>query len=240
MMVKNYIKVAFRNLKKHKGYSFLNIAGFAVGMACCLLIVIYIRHELSYDQYHENADRVYRIVQDIQTKTSNRVFAPISPMVAPTLKKDFPQVEQTARIFPRGSVLVKQGDKKFYESRLVSADNEIFEVLTIPFIQGSPEHSLARPYTLVISKSTALKYFGLVDPVGKILQINDIDFEITGVVKDAPENTHLDYDLITSLETLAEWGEMSNWHSTMFYTYLNPMLISKIFLVRLAILRTNM
>mgnify|MGYP001099283585 CR=1 FL=1 len=220
MMIKNYIKTALRNLKKHKGYSFLNVAGFAVGMACCLLILIYVRHELSYDQYHKEGERVFRIIQDIRTKTANRIFAPISPMVAPTLEKDFPQVEKAGRIITWGNILVKREDKKFYESFFMYADNKIFDILTIPFIQGRPENALARPHTLVISKRMAVKYFGTEDPVGKVLQINAADFEVTGVVENAPKNTHLKYDLIASMETFADWGEMSNWFSTMFYTYL--------------------
>jgi len=220
MMIKNYMKTALRNFQKHKGFTFINIMGFAVGLTCCLLILIYVCHELSYDQYHENADRIYRIVQDIRTQTSNRVFAPISPMVAPTLKKDFPQVEQAARLFPQGNVLVKWDDKKFYETNLMVADNEIFEVLTIPFIKGNPEHALNRPLTIVISQTTAEKYFGTEDPVGKTLKVNNSDFEVTGMVVDAPDNTHLKYNLIVSMETLSKWDEMSNWHSTMFYTYL--------------------
>jgi putative ABC transport system permease protein len=220
MMIENYIKTAFRNLKKHKGYSFLNIAGFAVGMACCLLILIYVRHELSYDQYHKDAERIFRIVQDIRTKTANRIFAPISPMVAPTLKKDFPQVEKAGRIWARGNILIKREDRKFYESLFMYADNEIFDILTIPFIQGNPEQALTRPYTLVVSERMAVKYFGAEDPIGKAIQVNDTDFEVTGVVENAPENTHLKYDLIASMETLGDWDEMSNWFSTMFYTYL--------------------
>jgi putative ABC transport system permease protein len=221
VMLKNYFKIALRNFVRHKGYSVINMTGFSIGMACCLLILIYVRHELSYDTYHKDKERIYRIAQDIRTQTSNRVFAPISPMVAPTLKTDYPQVEQTGRVLtPSQSRLVRKEDTFFYEDRLMYADQELFKVLTIPFIHGNPQKALTRPHTLVISERIALKYFGHDNPLGKTLEINNETFEVTGLVADPPENTHLKYDLIASMETLRDWEEMSNWYSTMFYTYL--------------------
>jgi len=221
-MLKNYLKIAFRNFQRHKGYSLINISGFAIGMACCLLIFLYVRHELSYDRYHKDVERVCRIVIDIRTQTANRVFAPISPTIAPALKADYPQVEHTARAFIPwwDSRLVRRKDTFFYENRFMYADQELFDIFTIPFIQGAAQEALIRPNTIVVSQRMAIKYFGNVNPLGDTLEINQQEYEITGVVKDCPENTHLKYDLIASLETLKDWQEMSNWHSTMFYTYL--------------------
>jgi putative ABC transport system permease protein len=220
VMIKNYFKIALRNFKRNKVYSLINVAGFAVGMACCLLILVYIRHELSYDRYHKDGERIYRIVQDIRTQTANRVFAPISPMVAPTLKAEYPQIENAARALTTSSRLVRREEKLFYEDRFMYADQELFDVLTIPFIRGNPREALLRPNTLVISERTVLKYFGHDDPLGKTLEINQQEYEVTGIAADPPDNTHLKYDLIASMETLAEWEEMANWFSTMFYTYL--------------------
>jgi putative ABC transport system permease protein len=221
IMFKNYLKIAFRSIKRQKIYSFINIAGFAIGMACCLLIFLYVRHELSYDRYHKDVERVCRIVLDSRTQTANRVFVPVSPMIAPTLKSDYPQVEYAARAFTfTGSRLVRKKDTFFYENRFMYADQELFDVLTFQFIHGSQQESLTRPNTLVVSQSMANKYFGNANPLGETLEINQKEYEITGVVKDCPENTHLKYDLIASLETLKDWNEMSNWYSTMFYTYL--------------------
>jgi putative ABC transport system permease protein len=220
MMIKNYLKIALRNFQRHKGYSFINIAGFAIGMACCLLILLYVRHELSYDRYHEDVERVCRIVIDIRTQTANRVFALVSPTVAPALKADYPQVEYAARAIPARSRLVRRNDTFFYEDRFMYADQELFDVLTFQFTQGNPLEALTRPNTLVVSQRMSIKYFGNVNPLGETLEINQEEFEITGVVQDSPENTHLKYDLIASLETLRDWDEMSNWYSTMFYTYL--------------------
>ncbi len=219
-MLKNYFKIAWRNFHRHKGYSFINTAGFAIGMACCLLIFIYVRHELSYDKYHKDVERIYRIAQDIRTQTANRVFAPISPMVAPTLKADYPQVENAARAMTTSSRLVRREETFFYENYFMYADQELFDIFTIPFIQGNSKEALTRPQTVVISERMALKYFGRANPMGKTLEINKREYEITGVVADPHENSHIKYDLIASLGTLSNWSEMSNWYSTMFYTYL--------------------
>ncbi len=127
-MLKNYFKIAWRNFHRHKGYSFVNTAGFAMGMACCLIIFIYVRHELSYDKFHKDVERIYRIAQDIRTQTANRVFAPISPMVAPTLKSDYPQVENAARAMTTSSRLVRQEETFFYEEIV----NALSEALNMP------------------------------------------------------------------------------------------------------------
>ena len=223
IMIRNYLKIALRNIRKHKGYSLINIAGFAIGMACCLLILSYVRQELSYDRYHRDLDRLFRVAIDIRTQTSNRVFAPICPMAGPTLKADFPQVEYSARVLRAGGRLVKRDEVFFYEDLFMWADKELFEILTIPFIQGDPREALSQPQSLVISDRMARKYFGSDDPLGETLNINSRDYRITGIVQDPPENTHLKYDLIASLISLADWEEMTNWHSTMFLTYIKLM-----------------
>ena len=220
IMIRNYLKIALRNFRRHKGYSFINIAGFAIGMACCLLILIYVRQELSYDRYHEDVDRIYRVAIDIRTQTANRVFAPICPMAGPALKADFPQVEHMARALTATGRLVKRDEVFFYEDNFMWADPEMFDVLTIPLVQGNTKDALSRPDSLVISERMATKYFGNSDPLGKTLKINQRIYQVSGIVRDPPENTHLKYDLIASLVQLADWEEMTNWHSTMFYTYI--------------------
>jgi putative ABC transport system permease protein len=222
-MITNYLKIALRNFRRHKGYSFINIAGFAMGMACCMLILIYVRQELSYDRYQKDVDRIYRVAIDIRTQTANRVFAPITPMAGPTLKADFPQVAQTARVLTAQGRLVKRDEVFFYEDLFMYSDPELFDVLTIPFIEGDPKSALSQPLSLVLTQRMANKYFGRVDPLGKMLTINQKDYKITGILENPPENTHLKYDLIASMTTLADWGEMTNWHSTMFYTYVKLM-----------------
>jgi putative ABC transport system permease protein len=141
-------------------------------------------------------------------------------MVGPTLKAEFPQVENAARVLPTGPRLVKREDKLFYERLFMFADQELLDVLTIPLIWGNPKEVLTRPRTLIISRQMALKYFGRDNPVGETLELDQQEFEITGVAINHTENTHLKYNLIASMESLAEWSEMTNWYSTMFYTYI--------------------
>ncbi len=219
-MFRSYLKTAWRSLWKHKGHTAVNLAGFAIGMACCVVILVYVRHERSFDDYHKDIDRVFRISMDIRTKTANRLFAPISDTAGPALKADYPQVEASARVWPQSGRLVKRDAFVSYEDLFMFADSSLFDVLTIPFVQGDPATALVRPATLVVSESMARKYFGGTDPVGKALNINGRDFEVTAVAADPPENTHLRYGLIASMATVQGARYMNNWHSTMFYTYL--------------------
>ncbi len=219
-MIRNYLKIAWRNFWRHKGYSFINLAGFALGMSCCVIILVYVRNERSFDSYHKDVDRVFRISMDIRTKTSNRLFAPISDTAGPALEADYPQVEAAARVWPRSSRLVKRDEVVSYESLFMFADPQLFDVLTIPFVKGDPRNALDRPRALVVTERLARKYFGGADPLGKTLNINGQDFDITAVAADPPGNTHLKYGLIASMATIANEDYMNNWHSTMFYTYL--------------------
>ncbi|OGD23681.1 MAG: hypothetical protein A2Y70_00415 [Candidatus Aminicenantes bacterium RBG_13_64_14] len=218
-MFRSYLKTAWRSLWRHKGHSAINLAGFALGMACCVVILVYVRHERSFDNYHKDGDRVFRISMDIRTKTANRIFAPISDTAGPALKADYPQVQATARVWPWKGRLIKRDAFVSYEDLFMFADSALFDVLTIPFVQGDPATALVRPATLVVSEGMARKYFGQTDPVGRALNIDGRDYEVTAVAADAPENTHLRYGLIASMATVSV-GYMNNWHSTMFYTYL--------------------
>jgi putative ABC transport system permease protein len=219
-MFRSYLTAAWRNLWRHKGHSLLNLAGFALGMACCAVILVSVRHEHSFDNYHKDVDRVFRISLDIRTKTSNRVFAPISDTAGPALKADYPQVEAAARVWPWSHRLVKRESLSSYEDLVMFADASLFDVLTIPLKRGDPRTALVRPSTAVLSESMARKYFGDADPVGAVLETDLGKYEVTAVAADPPANTHLKYGLITSMATIEKRNWMNNWHSTMFYTYL--------------------
>jgi len=226
-MLKNYLKIALRNISRHKGYTFLNVAGLAIGMAACLVIYFFVRNELSYDTYHQDADRLYRVAIDIQNRADNRLFAQTSAPLAPTLKKDFPQVENAVRLWRQNNKLVKYGaDKTFYEDNFYVTDPQIFEVFTIPLLKGDSKTALAKPHTLVITAEAAKKYFGAAEPIGKVLKVNDKPFEITGVMQSLPYKSHLKFNLITSFGTMAqeawfkEYNLGGNWFTTMFYTYI--------------------
>ncbi len=218
-MFKNYLKIAFRNISRYKGYSFINIFGLAIAVICCIFIFLYVHHEMSYDRYHKDHDRIFRVAEDIQTKTANRIFAPVSPPLAPALKENFPQVEYAGRIMNLPSGLVKYKDKIFYENNVFTADQDILHIFTIPFLKGNPSEALARPRTLVVTEEMAAKYFGNDDPLGKTLKLNNREYEITGVVDNPPANTHWKYNIIISFKTLEKWSGLYNWYATMTYTY---------------------
>lgn len=213
-------------MSRHKGYTFLNLAGLAIGMAACLLIAFFVRHELSYDTYHTAADRLYRVAIDIQSKAGNRIFAQTSAPLAAALQGDFPQVEKATRLSKQRNQLVTSGpEKSFYEHNFYLVDPSIFEVFTLPLVKGQAQTALNRPGTLVITEELAQKYFGQAEPLGKILKVNNESYEVTGVLQTLPYNSHLKMDLITSLATWdkQDWYKKDvagNWHSTMFYTYL--------------------
>ncbi|NOR15208.1 MAG: hypothetical protein GQ544_05855, partial [Candidatus Aminicenantes bacterium] len=181
-MFKNYLKIAVRNIRKYKSYSFINIFGLATGMACCLLIALFVQDELSYDRYHEKTDRIYRLVDafDIEGDFS-RYFALSSAPFAPALKADFPEVEDAVRLFLGRRRMVTYEDKKFYEDGLIFADASLFNIFTFPLVHGNPDEVLEAPNSLVISERVAQKYFGNVDPINKTLKINEQEFLITGI-----------------------------------------------------------
>lgn len=212
-------------MKRNKGYTFLNVAGLAIGIAACLIISFYIRNELSYDDYHTESDRIYRIAVDIQSSRTNRIFATTCGPLAPALKKDFPQVDAAVRLWRQNNKLIKYGKKNaFYEDNFFLVDPSIFDVFTIPLSKGTMETALNRPNTLLIAEETAKKYFGAEDPIGKTVLVNDEPFEVTGVMKHLADNSHMKFNLITSLATVEKesWfnEDIQNWHSTMYYTYI--------------------
>lgn len=224
-MVKNYIKIALRNITKHRGFSMINISGLAIGIACSILIWIFVAHELSYDTFHAKADRIYRVavrasIGDTkihQTYSSSETFR--------KLLEDFPEIEVGVKFLNLGRTPIVLGDKTFFESRFFAVDATFFDVFTFPLIQGDPKTALKNPNSLVISKDTALKYFGTTDAVGKILTADfsydpgSVNFEITGVSENVPPNSHFHYDLLASSETFPTYINDTGWTSNNFITY---------------------
>jgi len=220
----NYLKIALRKMRRQKGYSFINIAGLALGMACCLLIVFFIHHELSFDRFHQDADHIFRITLDA-VLGGNPINAPRSPApMAPDLVAMYPEVRSAARIIQQWSSLpVRFADKEFIQTKIAFADPALFDVFTFPLLRGDAKTALARPYTVVLAERTARMYFGTNNPVGKFLKFGErYDFEVTGVIKDVPQNSHLKFDLICSLETYFSWypGNRNVWFGNfIYYTY---------------------
>ena len=214
-MLTNYFKIAYRNLKRHKGYAFINVAGLAVGMACCVLIGRYVADERSYDRFHENADRTYRLTVD--------GYASVQPPAAPALEQDYPGlVEHAVRFWPiKAPATVRSEGRAFAERRISFADPDVFDVFSYPMRAGNPDEALAAPWTIVLTASMAQKYFSDANALGKTLQFWGQDVEVTGVIADVPANTHYPFDALVSMASLESlFGEMmANWTWTDFYTY---------------------
>ncbi|UCC38314.1 MAG: ABC transporter permease [Candidatus Aminicenantes bacterium] len=222
-MFKNYLRIILVNLKKHKAFSFINIVGLAIGIACCILITAYVLHELSYDKFHEKADRIYRLRCDLKISGDDLNIPKSSPPMAEYLVQNYPEVLSAVRFRRLGRVPVRYKESLYNEDRLFFADNSVFEVFTFPIIKGDPQSALKTAYSVVITEDMAKKYFGEEDPIGNVLNINnEYDFTVTGVVKNVPNNSHLTFDMLCSFETYAESNkrDMHNWLSINNYTYI--------------------
>ncbi|MFC1563420.1 ABC transporter permease [candidate division KSB1 bacterium] len=222
IMLRNNLKIAIRNIFKYKTFSFINISGLVLGMTCCLLIMLYVQFELSFDNFHEKSDRIFRVYEDIRTATgTSRTFAPIPPPCGPALEKDYPEVINAVRFRMWPNLEVKYDTKMFYEDDFYFVDPDIFETFSFRFITGDPETALEDRLSLVITESTAEKYFGEDDPMGKVVSINGNDLAVTGVIEDVPENSHITFDFLGSMKIFDNNSNMmQNWYSTMFLTYI--------------------
>ncbi|HEX6426704.1 MAG TPA: ABC transporter permease [Niastella sp.] len=219
-MFKNYLKIALRNLWKSKGFSALNIIGLAIGLATCLLIMLFVLDELSYDRYNKKAHRIYRVDGDMKFGGNHFILAVAADPMGPTLKKDFPQVEQYVRFRDNGGLLIKKGNENVQENRVIYADATLFDVFTLPMIDGNPQTALREPNSIVITETTARKYFNTTQVAGKNFVINNRDnYKITGVIKDIPSQSHFNFDIFVSLSTLEE-SRRNNWVSHNFNTYI--------------------
>ena len=222
-MIKNYFKIAFRNLWKNKGYSAINIFGLAIGLATCLLITLYITDELSYDRYNKNAARIYRINSDIRFGGGDLHMTQTSDMMGPLLKKDYPQVEDYARIYASdGEKLIKKGPDFITEPNVCNVDSTFFRIFTLPAIEGDTKTALDEPNTVVVTESTAKKYFGSTNVLGKIIEVKNgetiVPYKITAVIKNIPKESHFNFDFLFSMKNVDyQWGQLTS-HN--FHTYL--------------------
>jgi len=218
-MLKNYLKTALRNLWKNKGFSAINILGLAIGVATCLVILLYVVDELSYDRYNLKADDIYRIDEEIKFGDNHYDGTDAPALMGPVFAKTFPQVAQYTRFRQRGGLTIKRGGEKFREEKAVYADSTVFDVFTLPFIEGDPKTALKNPHSLVITASTAIKYFNTTHAVGKILQVNDNTCKITGVINNIPAQSHFNFDFFVPL---CEDGNSNddNWLSNNYQTYI--------------------
>ena len=220
IMFKNYIKIALRNLKKHKGYSLINISGLTIGLTCCIFIFLYVQYETSYDSHHNDADRIYRIIASVNNPSGTSVYAGTAHQLIPIVQKNFPQAEYIAKVTPPPTdQQVKCGDKIFNEKPLdiPFVDEDIFQILTFRFLAGDPNTALTRPGTVVITEGTARKYFDDENPMGKVLSIGEDNFEITGIIEDPPGNTIFRFHMLFSWKSLSHdmfYPRWMNFHLT--------------------------
>ena len=220
-MIRNYFKIAWRNLLKNKTFSIINIFGLAVGLCCFLLISLYVIDELSYDRHFKNANRIYRINSDINFGGSEMKMSQSSDPMGAVLKKDYPEVEQYTRLYTNyGSNFIKKGSEFINEQRIAHADSTFFDMFSIPVLEGNSKTALDAPNTIAISKSTAQKYFQTSKAVGKSLEVGVIPktiYNVTAVFEDMPSNSHFDFDFICSMDNVNyDWG---NFTSHNFSTY---------------------
>ncbi|MEW6363435.1 MAG: ABC transporter permease [Acidobacteriota bacterium] len=219
-MLRNYLTVSFRNIVRYKGYSLVNILGLASALACCTFIALYVVHEHSYDRYHRNSDRLFRVTLRIENSAGATGYAINVPPLAPALKREIPEVEESARVFPFDQTrLVRRGNVAFYEEGFCYADPELLSVLTYEFEEGSSQTALVGPESIVIPRRLAEKYFPRESALGKRLTVNGKDRTVTGVVRDAPPNTHLPYDMFTPMADLRDPPWMADWTWPGMITY---------------------
>jgi putative ABC transport system permease protein len=228
-MLRNYLKIAFRNIKKHLGYSLINVAGLAIGMACCILILLFVFDELSYDKFHENHDRIYRVTRKWFNADGvvNLHLGHVAPPVAPLLKNDFPEIIHAVRLIGAGGLLVGSEAAFYEEPRFFFAEEDVFDVFSFDMIAGDPETALKDPFAIVITDEMAERYFGTEDPIGKSLTIKTssqkADMKVTGIIKPLPHNSHFHPNLLGSFKTYeAVVGdrELQSWSSNNYATYL--------------------
>lgn len=221
-MLKNYLKITLRNLLRHKGYSVINILGLTIGIACCLLILLYIYDELSYDSFHENADRIYRINSDLKFGEMELHIPLCSDMMGPILKQDYPQVEEFTRVYSFiGDKFIKKDNAFTNENKIAYVDSTFFKVFELPVVSGSVENAFSEPNTVVITKSIAKKYFGTIDASGKSLETTDNNgtvYKVTAVIEDMPYNSHFRFDFLFPMLNLSY--SFGNYVSLNFHTYL--------------------
>ena len=218
----NYLKTAYRNIERYRGYSFVNIIGLAVGMACSIFIFVFVKHELSYDRFHHDADRIYQVLSHLDIKNLS-----ISPTpLGPALEHDIPEVIVSSRFhWIWGGAMVSYGDRTFNEDRLRFSDPSFFRMFHFQFIKGLPEHVFDNPYSIVLTQKSAEKYFGDEDPIGKVLTLNhQHPLTVTGIIASVPENSTIQFDMLVPIEfnvqNLVDYQSYTAWDNLTVYTFL--------------------
>jgi len=220
-MIRNYIKIAIRTLLKHKGYTFINVLGLAIGLSSTILLLLFVKYESGYDQHNVNSERVYRICTKGKIKSEEFEDAKTTVPLYEALTQNYPLVEKAVRIYPSQNNILRFEEETFMEEKVFFADSTLFDVFTMPMLKGNPGQALSEPNKVVITESTAKKLFGETNPLGKVIEWNNTgrELEVTGVIKDCPENSHFHYNMFISFSS----SPMANhkiWLSFSVYTYI--------------------
>jgi putative ABC transport system permease protein len=228
-MLRNYLKTTFRNLKRQKTQSTINILGLAIGLTCCILILLFVRDELSFDKFNDNHDRIYRVTRRWLNEDGavSLHLGFVAPPIGPLLKNDFPEIEHAVRLTGTGELLVSHGDTYFEENLFFFAEEDVFDVFSFNMIKGDLATALTDPLTVVITEEMARKYFGSEDPLGLTMRIEAAgqaaDLKVTGVIESLPHNSHVHADFLGSFKTyeaIVGDQEMQDWGSNNYATYI--------------------
>jgi putative ABC transport system permease protein len=232
-MLKNYLLIALRTILKHKAFSVINLFGLAVGIACFIVILLYVQDELAYDSFHADADRIYRVVKDFVNDDGSKIpDATTPPGLMPALSRDIPEIEKATRIFPSWGYkpLLTYGEKTFYEERFARVDSTFFDIFSFPFVRGEAKSAFAQLSSIVLTESLAKKYFGDEDPMGKTIIFDQRQaLQVSGIMKDMPQQSHFKFDFLLSIRSMrpnaedyARMNDTWGWYN--FYTYIkiNP------------------
>jgi putative ABC transport system permease protein len=228
-MIKNYFKIAIRNLLKYKFISFINLFGLTIGLTCCLLITTYILNELSYDKYNEKAKSIYRVTRSFNNDNGvvSLTLSTISPPFGYYFPTDFPEIKKMTRLLENGPIPARYNDKIINERGMYFADENLFDVFSLKMVKGNPKTALSDPFSIMLTEETAKKYFGDEDPINKVIRFNSqFDCKVSGIYKAFPANSHMHPEMLLSFNTLrdstvyGEKGLRTNWGNNSFFTYL--------------------
>ncbi|HEY5564924.1 MAG TPA: ABC transporter permease, partial [Rhodothermia bacterium] len=220
-MLRNYLKIAIRNLRRHKAFTLINVTGLAVGMAACLLIFLYVDDEISYDTYHANSDRIYRLAARVEGTSYENGIAKVPDLWGPGAKSDLSEIVEQTRFVPIGQTLIEREGRRQYEAGGMYADSATFAVFSWPLVQGHPETALVGADKVVLTSTFAKRWFGDENPIGQTLFVdNGTLLTVSGLMADVPANSHFSFDFLVSLESYhhERRGDWISWNQ--FYTYL--------------------